>query len=90
MADRQTISKSLVSSDIFLNLPYSAQNLYFHLCIRANESGYINNARAVMRATRCKEQDLETLIEQEYIEKCSDYNYKIYHWSEHNLTVEEV
>lgn len=61
------ISKEIYGSDKFLNLMTTAQLLYTHLAIRADNSGFVNNIRSLLLITRCQEVDLETLINAGYI-----------------------
>ena len=45
MAERRMFAKTIIDSDAFLNMPLSAQALYFHLSMRADDDGFINNAK---------------------------------------------
>lgn len=58
MAERRMFAKTIIDSDSFLDMPLSAQALYFHLSMRADDDGFINNpkksnARLVARTTIC-------------------------------------
>jgi hypothetical protein len=46
MADRRMFSLPLVNSDMFLDMPKSAQLLYFHLSMRADDDGFVGTRSA--------------------------------------------
>ena len=47
MADRRMIHRKVIESDAFYALPESAQALYTHLCINADDDGFINCAGSI-------------------------------------------
>ena len=47
MADRRMFSKKIIDSDDFLDLSLSAQALYFHLSMRADDDGFVNNFKRI-------------------------------------------
>ena len=49
MASKRMIAQIIVDSDAFLDMPQSTQNLYFHLNIRADDDGFIDNPKKIMR-----------------------------------------
>lgn len=61
MADRRMYSKKIVESDAFLDLPASAQALYFHLGMAADDDGVVNAPRGVIRACGAGDEDLKLL-----------------------------
>lgn len=67
MAIRRCFSKKIVRSDDFLDLPATTQLLYFQLGMEADDRGYINNARMVIKITGCALGDLEMLVAKGYI-----------------------
>jgi len=67
------ISLSLIDSDRFLEMPSTAQALYFHLAIRADEKGYVKNTRAVMRMLNCSEGDYEALTSKGFVHPIAGY-----------------
>ena len=52
---------TIIDSDAFLDLPFSAQALYFHLFARSDADGSVNNARSISRAVCATYDDLELL-----------------------------
>ena len=85
MALRRMISVNLVDSDAFLDLPASAQNLYFHLNMRADDDGFVNKPRSVMRVVGASEEDLKLLTDKGYLLSFEDGVVTIRHWRVHNL-----
>ena len=67
MAERRMFAKSIVDSDIFLDMPLSTQCLYFHLGMRADDDGFLNNPKKILRMIGCGEDELKTLIAKGFI-----------------------
>lgn len=70
MADRRMFAKSVIGSDKFLEMPATAQRLYFHLVIRADNDGHVPNVQAIMRMCGANDCDLESLIKCGYVDIC--------------------
>ena len=49
MAKKRMFSIYVIDTDAFLDMPLSAQALYFHLNMRADDDGFIGNPKRVMR-----------------------------------------
>ena len=45
MAERRMFTAKIVESDDFTEMPFSAQCLYFHLNMNADDDGFLNNAK---------------------------------------------
>lgn len=60
-------AKSVITSDKFLDMPHSAQCLYFHLCMEADDDGFVNNPNTVARMSGCKGEDMALLIKNGYV-----------------------
>lgn len=54
--------ENYIDTDKFTDLPHSAQALYFHLGRRKEMKGMINNRKAIARAIRAGEKDIENLV----------------------------
>lgn len=67
MANRRMFSKDIIRSDAFLDLPISSQALYFHLGIEADDRGYVNNPKTVIRSIGATVGDLEQLSSKRFI-----------------------
>lgn len=67
MAKRRMFSLNIVDSDAFLDLPTSAQALYFHLGMRCDDDGFVNNPKKIQRVIGASDDDLKTLIKEKFI-----------------------
>lgn len=84
MASKRMIAKSIVDSDNFLEMPTTAQLLYFHLLVRGDDEGFIDNPRSIIRNVRCTEDDMRILIAKQYIIPFESGIVVIKHWKIHN------
>ena len=67
MANKRMFSIDVTETDSFLEMPLTAQALYFHLGMRGDDDGFVSNPRSIMRVTGCSEGDLAMLAEAGYI-----------------------
>lgn len=67
MAERRMFAKTIVESDAFLDMPMSAQALYLHLGMNADDWGFVNNPRSIRRMCGASEDDLKLLIAKKFI-----------------------
>lgn len=85
MANRRMFSKRVTNSAKFLKMTPSAQNLYFHLCMEADDDGIVE-AFSVMQILSCSEDDLKALVGRKFIRVLNeDLVSVILDWNEHNL-----
>lgn len=84
MAERRMFAKSVIDSDAFLDMPMSTQILYFHLSMRADDDGFLNNAKKTMRMIGASEDDFKILILKQFIIPFPQSIYVIRHWLIHN------
>jgi hypothetical protein len=89
MADKRMFSLQIVDSDAFLDLPSSAQALYFHLGMRADDDGFLNNARTIARIVGSGNKDLELLIEKRFIYMFEGGVSVIKHWKVNNYIAKD-
>lgn len=66
------IDADIVTSDNFLDMPLSAQCLYFHLLINSDESGKVRNIKSLKRCIRASEDDVMKLLDKHFIERYGD------------------
>ena len=78
-------SKDITRSDAFLDLPISSQALYFHLGMEADDRGYVNNPKTVIRSIGATVGDLEQLVNKRFILVREDGLILIKHWRINNL-----
>ncbi len=65
-------------------MPITAQLLYFHLSMRADDDGFVNKPKSIMRMCSCKEDDLKVLISKQFIIPFASGVVVIKHWKIHN------
>ena len=84
MAERRMFAKTIVDSDAFLDMPLSAQSLYFHLAMRADDDGFINNPKKIQRMIGAADDDLKLLIAKRFVLVFESGVIVIKHWRLHN------
>lgn len=84
MAERRMFAMTIIDSDAFLDMPLSAQALYFHLCMRADDDGFLNNPKKIQRVIGASEKDLEQLVEKRFLISFTTGVVVIKHWRMHN------
>lgn len=84
MAERRMMSKKIIDTDNFLDMPQSTQCLYFHLLLRADDDGFIQSPKGIMRITGCKDDDLKLLIAKRFVIGFETGVIVIRHWRIHN------
>ena len=67
MAQRRMFSKKITDTDQFLDMPMSAQALYFHLNMEADDDGFLGNAKTVRRKVGASEDDMKLLMAKQFI-----------------------
>ena len=84
MAKRRMFAITIVDSDAFAEMPLSTQALYFHLSMRADDDGFINNPKKIMRMIGASEDDLKLLVLKKFIIPFESGIVAIKHWKIHN------
>ena len=84
MADRRMFAKTIIDSDAFLDMPLSSQSLYFHLSMRADDDGFLNNPKKVQRMIGASDDDLKLLIAKKFLIPFESGVVVIKHWRIHN------
>ena len=84
MAERRMFAKTIIDSDAFLDMPLSTQALYFHLGMRADDDGFVNNPKKILRMISSSEDDLKLLITKKFIIPFDSGVVVIKHWRMHN------
>lgn len=77
-------AKTIIDSDAFLDMPLSTQALYFHLSMRADDDGFINNPKKIQRMVGCGDDDLKLLMAKRFILVFESGVIVIKHWKIHN------
>jgi len=60
-------SKDITTSDAFREMPTSSQSLYFHLGMEADDDGFLDNYKGLMRAINASEDDLKILLAKRFL-----------------------
>ena len=84
MAERRMFAKKIIDSDAFLDMPLSTQSLYFHLSMRADDEGFINNPKRIQRMIGASDDDCKLLIAKGFILVFETGVIVIKHWKIHN------
>jgi len=84
MAAKRMFSKSITNSSLFLMMPQSSQNLYFHLGMNADDDGFCEHF-TIMRMTESKPDDLKILQAKHFVHVFDDRVLVILDWKENNL-----
>ena len=84
MANRRMFSLDVVNTDRFTDMPISAQCLYFHLGMHADDDGFISNPRQITRLINCSVDDMKVLISKEYVIPFENGIVVIRHWKQNN------
>lgn len=84
MAERRMVAKTIVDGDIFLEMPATTQLLYFHLLVRADDDGFINNPKRLLRMIGVNDDDMKLLIARKFIIPFDSGVVVIKHWRIHN------
>lgn len=67
MAERRMFHTSVVESDAFLDLNLSAQALYLHICMHADDDGFVNGPKQITRMLGATPDDLTALIDSGFL-----------------------
>ena len=84
MAERRMFAKTIVTSDAFLDMPASTRCLYFLLGMVADDDGFVNNPKSIMRQAGATADDLNLLIAKRFILTFQSGVVVIKHWCIHN------
>lgn len=80
MAERRMFTKKVTDDDNFMTLSSSAQALYLHLSMAADDDGFCNQVTLAMFKAHASVQDLEALLEKRYIYQFENGVIVIKHW----------
>ena len=84
MAERRMFAKTIIDSDAFLEMPMSARLLYYDLAMRADDDGFINSPRKIMKFVGATNDDMNILIARKFIIPFDNGVVVIKHWRIHN------
>ena len=84
MAERRMMSKSIIKSDTFIDMPATTQNLYFHMLLDADDDGFINSPKSIMRMIGAKDDDMKVLAAKQFVIPFESGVVVIKDWKIHN------
>ena len=87
MAERRMFAKSVVTSDFFRDMPAEAQALYLQLCMEADDDGFVDNPRSIMRGCGASDDSMKLLIAKAFVltfNKGDQFLLVIKHWRVNN------
>ena len=84
MAERRMFAKTIVNSDAFTDMPLSAQALYLHIAIEADDWGFVNNPKAIRRSIGASEDDLRLLVAKRFLIAFDSGVVVVKHWLVNN------
>lgn len=77
-------AKTIIDSDAFLDMPTSARLLYYDLGMRADDDGFVNSPKKIMRTIGATTDDMNILIAKKFIIPFENGIVVIKHWRIHN------
>ena len=77
-------AKTIVLSDAFLDMPLSARCLYFTLGMLADDDGFINSPRSIMRQCGASDDDMRILLARKFVLAFESGIIVIKHWRINN------
>ena len=84
MAEKRMFSKKITESDAFLDMPSSTQLLYFHLSMNADDDGFVDKPKTIMRMLGVKDDDIKILVAKAFIIPFDSGIVVIKHWRINN------
>ena len=84
MAERRMFAKTIIDSDAFLDMALSTQALYFHLSMRADDDGFINNPKKLCRMIGSSDDEMKILFAKKFLLGFESGVIVIKHWKMHN------
>lgn len=81
---KRMFNSVITKQDEFLDMPLSAQALYFHINMEADDEGFVANVKSLLRQVRGSEDDLKILFAKRYLISFDSGVVVIKHWLIHN------
>ena len=84
MAERRMFAKTIVLSDAFLDMSLGARCLYMTFGMVADDDGFVNNPKSIMRQCGAQEDDLKLLLAKKFLIPFDSGVVVIKHWRINN------
>lgn len=82
-------AKTIIDSDAFLDMPMSARLLYYDLSMRADDDGFNNAPKKIMRTIGATTDDMNILIARKFVIPFESGVVVIKHWKIHNYIAKD-
>lgn len=89
MAKRRMFAITIIDSDAFTDMPLSTQALYFHLSMRADDDGFLNNPKKIQRMIGASDDDMKLLVAKRFLLPFENGVVVIKHWKIHNYIAKD-
>ena len=84
MAKKRMFSLDIIDTDLFLEMPQTSRLLYYELCMRADDDGFVGSPKKIQKMVGCSEDDFKVLIGKQFIIPFETGIVVIKHWKIHN------
>jgi len=84
MARRRMFSLDIIDTDVFIDMPVSTQNLYFHLAMRADDDGFVSSPKKIIKTVNAADDDYKVLLAKKFLIPFDTGICVITHWRIHN------
>jgi hypothetical protein len=84
MAKRRMFSDSVVGTDDFMDMPIGSKLLYFYLGMYADDDGFVDKPRQIMKTIGATEDDMKVLVTKKYLICFDSGVIVIRHWRLNN------
>lgn len=84
MARRRMFNLDIIDTDSFIEMPQSSRLLYYELCMRADDDGFVSSPKKIQRVVGCSDDDFKVLITKRFIIPFETGIVVIRHWKIHN------
>ncbi|GAB6719104.1 DnaD domain protein [Streptococcus uberis] len=85
MAQKRMFSNTITDTDRFLDMPASTQNLYFHLNMHADDDGFVDSPKRIMRNVGASNDDMNVLLSKQFVLNFDSGIILIKDWKIHNV-----
>lgn len=85
MAQKRMFSNIITDTDRFLDMPASSQNLYFHLNMHADDDGFVDSPKRIMRNVGAGNDDMNVLLSKKFVLNFDSGIILIKDWKIHNV-----
>lgn len=89
MAKKRMFSLDIIDTDLFQEMPQTSRLLYYELCMRADDDGFVGNPKKIQKIVGCSDDDFKVLISKQFIIPFDTGIVVIKHWKIHNYIAKD-